>query len=112
MKPKSKLIFIKAIHTFIWVLFVSLIAFVLWSGITTNITVYSWIAVAAVIGEGAVLMIFSGRCPLTLIARRYSDSTRENFDIFLPNWLARYNKQIFGTLFCTGLLLMLIAAFR
>jgi hypothetical protein len=25
-----------------------------------------------------------------------------NFDIYLPRWMARYNKQIFGTLFVLG----------
>jgi len=25
-----------------------------------------------------------------------------NFDIYLPEWLARYNKQIFGPLYAVG----------
>lgn len=28
-----------------------------------------------------------------------------NFDIFLPEWLARWNKEIFGSLFVVGVLL-------
>jgi hypothetical protein len=32
---------------------------------------------------------------ITVIARKYSDSTKDNFDIFLPNWLAKYNKLIY-----------------
>jgi hypothetical protein len=40
-----------------------------------------------------------GRCPLTDVARRYTDERTDNFDIYLPLWLARYNKAIFGTLF-------------
>jgi hypothetical protein len=35
--------------------------------------------------EGIVLLIFKMRCPLTVIAMRYSDSNKDNFDIFLPN---------------------------
>lgn len=46
-----------------------------------------------------------GRCPLTTIAARYTDDRRDNFDIYLPLWLARYNKVIFGSLFGVGLLL-------
>jgi hypothetical protein len=38
-------------------------------------------------------------CPLTLVARQYSDSTKDNFDIYLPNWLAKYNKLIYTTIF-------------
>ena len=37
-------------------------------------------------------------CPLTIVARRYSDSQLPNFDIYLPIWLAPYNKHIYGVL--------------
>jgi hypothetical protein len=47
------------------------------------------------------------RCPLTRVAARYSDDQRDNFDIYLPLWLARYNKLIFGGLFIAGLLFAL-----
>jgi hypothetical protein len=42
---------------------------------------------------------------LTLIARRYSDSTKDNFDIYLPNWLAKYNKLIYTSIM--GIVLVL-----
>lgn len=102
-----KLIIVKSVHTAIWLVFVTAILFILWSGITAHISVYSWIAVAAVCGEGLVLFIFKGSCPLTKIARRYSDSTKNNFDIYLPERLAKYNKHIFTTLFFAGLALMI-----
>jgi hypothetical protein len=47
------------------------------------------------------------RCPLTDVAARYTDERADNFDIYLPLWLARYNKQIFGPLFAAGLLFTL-----
>lgn len=111
-KPETTLLLIKSIHTLIWIMFVSIIGFVLWSGITGKISIYSWLAAACVIVEGLVLAIFKGSCPLTVVARKYSSSTKENFDIYLPNWLAKYNKLIFTTLFLTGLLLMLIRYFN
>lgn len=55
-----------------------------------------------------MLLVFKMFCPLTLLARKYSDSEKDNFDIFLPNWLAKYNKQIFTTLFAIGLILVII----
>lgn len=103
----TKLSAIKIIHTLIWIVFVMIISFVLWSGITAHISVYTWLAVASVFVEGLVLVIFKGSCPLTKLAGRYSNSQKENFDIYLPNWLAKYNKLIFGTLFCIGLALIL-----
>jgi hypothetical protein len=103
----KRLFAVKAIHTLIWAVFVAIISFILWSGVTGNISRYSWLAVAAVIGEGLVLIIFKGSCPLTLVAKRYSESSRENFDIFLPRWLAKYNKVIFGSLAGIGAALMI-----
>jgi hypothetical protein len=35
----------------------------------------------------------------------YTDDRRDNFDIYLPLWLARYDKQDFGTLFTAGVVL-------
>ena len=107
-----KLTLVKSIHTLIWVMFVSVIAYVVWSGVTGHISLYSWLAVAAVLIEGLVLTIFGGSCPLTKVARRYSDAKEDNFDIYLPEWLAKYNKLIFTTIFCIGLVLMLIRYFQ
>ena len=56
-----------------------------------------------VLAEVAVLVFNRLRCPLTGIAARFTEDRRENFDIYLPLWLARYNKQIFGTLFFAGI---------
>jgi hypothetical protein len=58
-----------------------------------------WIGFSLIILEGLVLLIFKNNCPLTLIARRYSNDTSDNFDIYLPEWLAKYNKLIYTILF-------------
>lgn len=57
---------------------------------------------AIIVVECGVLAINRGRCPLTDLAARFTTDRAENFDIYLPLWLARYNKQIFGTLFVAG----------
>ena len=49
-----------------------------------------------------VLAVNGWRCPLTSVASRYTDERRDNFDIYLPNWLARHNKLIFGALYVAG----------
>ena len=107
MKKANKLLAIKIIHTLIWLFFVILIFYVLYSGITDTVNITTWIAIGLVIGEGVVLLIFKMFCPLTILARNYSDSQEANFDIFLPNWLAKYNKQIFTSLFVLGLIIVL-----
>lgn len=104
----NKLITIKITHTLIWVFMVAVIFYVLYSGIINQINILTWICIAIIILEGMVLMAFKMSCPLTVLARKYSDSTKHNFDIYLPEWLAQYNKQIFTIIFMFGLITVLL----
>jgi len=108
MNQFKKLLAIKFTHTLIWLFFVCVIFYILFSGICNRINYYTWIAIGIVIVEGIVLVVFKLFCPLTIIARKYSDSNKENFDIFLPNWLARNNKLIFTAIYLIGLMIVLI----
>ncbi len=102
MSNAQKLVLIKLLHTAIWAFFVSVICFVVYAGLFNRVTLAVWIAIGLVILEGLVLLLNSGRCPLTILARRYTDETLDNFDIYLPLWLAKNNKVIFTTIFCIG----------
>ncbi|GGD49088.1 hypothetical protein [Muriicola marianensis] len=111
MKDTQKLLLIKILHTLIWALFVGVIFYILYSGITGRITTFTWIGMGIIVGEGLVLLLFKMFCPLTVLARKYSDSDRHNFDIFLPEWLAKHNKLIFTSLFLLGVVLVLYHRF-
>jgi hypothetical protein len=54
-----------------------------------------WAGYSIIILEAITLLIFNCSCPLTLVAHKYSNSQKDNFDIYLPNWLAKYNKVIY-----------------
>lgn len=89
---------IKLIHTAAWALFASailVIPFLVWT------QEFGWaLALSALVSmEVLVLLANRMRCPLTGIAARYTDDRSANFDIYLPVWLARHNKLIFGSLF-------------
>ena len=58
--------------------------------------------------EVAVLAANGLRCPLTDVAARYTDDRRDYFDIYLPLWLARHNKALFGSLFVLGMLFTVV----
>lgn len=96
----------KAVHTLIWAFF---------AGCILAIPVYAWfgeirsagILSAIVLAEVLIILVNRWRCPLTDVAARYTDERRDNFDIYLPLWLARHNKTIFGTLYAAGLLFTL-----
>lgn len=94
---------VKIVHTLVWALFAGCIValpIVAWRGRFSEAV----ILIAVVMFEVLVLVVNRFRCPLTGVAARYTDDRRDNFDIYLPLWVARYNKQIFGTLFAAGLL--------
>ncbi|TNE65210.1 MAG: hypothetical protein EP344_03140 [Bacteroidetes bacterium] len=107
MQDSHKLRLIKVLHTLVWIFFVTVIFYVVYSGFTGQVNTLTWIAIGLVLLEGLVLLVFRMFCPLTLWARKYSDSNRDNFDIYLPNWLARYNKEIFTTIYLIGVLSVL-----
>jgi hypothetical protein len=52
-----------------------------------------------------VLAVNRWSCPLTPMAARFTDERRDNFDIYLPEWLARHNKSVFGVLYVAGILI-------
>lgn len=98
---------VKVVHTFAWAVF---------AGCILVLPIVAWrrqfsialLLIALVAVEVLVLVSNRFRCPLTDVAARYTDDRRANFDIYLPLWIARYNKQIFGTLFVAGLLFTVI----
>lgn len=97
----TKLTSVKIIHTIIWVFFNVILCYLLYAVISNKIDNLVWLCIGLIILEGMVLLFFKGICPLTIIARKYSTSTKANFDIYLPVWLAKYNKVIYTTIFIT-----------
>jgi hypothetical protein len=98
---------IKVLHTVVWAGFAGCIVAI---PVLTLQARFSLAAILAliVLGEVVVLAINRWRCPLTPIAARYTEDRRANFDIYLPEWLARYNKEIFGPLYFAGVVLLVV----
>lgn len=109
MNPTYKLTVIKAVHTVIWLFYNAVIFYMLYAAVTGKLDVWLWVGYALVLVEGIILIVFRFVCPLTVMARKYSNSTRDNFDIYLPNWLARYTKLIYTCLF---MLIIIITLYR
>jgi hypothetical protein len=107
----NKLTETKIIHTAIWIFFNAVIFYLFYAIISNRIGKWVFICIGTILTEGLVLLCFKGKCPLTLVARRYSDSTKDNFDIYLPNWLAKYNKIIYTTLFVAAIILLIYRLF-
>jgi hypothetical protein len=105
-KPNPVLTGIRLLHTAVWLVFASCIIAIPFAG---GLREFRWalILTGVVLVECAVLGLNRGRCPLTDLAGRYTEERADNFDIFLPVWLARHNKTIFGTLFIAGEVVLL-----
>lgn len=108
MDSSRKLFAIKAFHTLVWALFAGCIVAIPLAVHADNLRVAT-LLIALVLIEVMIIAFNRGSCPLTGMAARYTSDRADNFDIFLPVWLARYNKAIFGLLFVAGLVYALIA---
>ena len=83
---------IKLLHTVIWAVFAGSIILLPVVGVLRR---FDWALVLTVLIliECGVLALNRGRCPLTDVAAKFTDKRADNFDIYLPNWLARHNKS-------------------
>jgi len=106
MRPDIALRSIKLLHTVVWLLFALCIVAIPIFGYVGRFRQAAWF-VCIVMVEVLVLVLNGLRCPLTDVAARYTEDRRDNFDIYLPLWLARHNKFIFGILFVCGALFTL-----
>ncbi len=108
MSPGVHLVAVKVVHTGVWAFFAACIVGI---PVAAALGEFRWAAIltALVSLECLVLAFNRGRCPLTDVAARYTEQRQDNFDIYLPLWVARYNKQIFGTLYVLGAVYALAA---
>jgi hypothetical protein len=102
----TPLVLIKLSHTIIWALFAGCIVALPLAGLMRR---FDWALglTAVILLECCVLAVNRWRCPLTGFAARFTVDRADNFDIYLPAWLARHNKVIFGSLFLAGELVVL-----
>ena len=98
---------VKVLHTLAWAFFAGCILAIPWFAWKRQMDVVI-VLIAIVAVEVAVLVANRMVCPLTDVAARYTDERHDNFDIYLPLLLARYNKHIFGTLYAADLVYALL----
>jgi len=109
MLPQTKLTIIKVVHTVVWVFFNVVIFYMLYAVIVNKLDTWLWVGYGLFLLEGITLLVFKRYCPLTVMARKYSNSSKDNFDIYLPNWLARYTKPIYTSIL---IIIMLITVYQ
>jgi hypothetical protein len=105
MHSETKLVIVKIIHTLVWIFFNIVIFNMLYLVILNKLDTWLWLGYGLFILEGFTLFIFKCSCPITNIARKYSISSKDNFDIYLPNWLAKNTVLIYTTILAIVILL-------
>ncbi len=104
---RRALIAIKLIHTVFWLFFAGCILAIPVAGLMHRFS-FAAVLIGCVLIECGILAANHGRCPLTDLAGRFTTCRQDNFDIYLPPWLARRNKWIFGGIFAVGIILVFV----
>lgn len=97
----KELVAVKSLHTVVWAFFVGCIVGIPLAAAQERFRIAA-ILIGFVAVEAVVLLLNRWACPLTGVAARYTADRDDNFDIYLPRWLARHNKTIFTPLFLLG----------
>ena len=105
-KNDAALVGIKLVHTAVWLFFAGCIVAIPIAGAMGRF-LQAAVLSGLVLLECVILAANRCRCPLTDMAAPYTDGRADNFDIYLPLWLARHNKTVFGSLFVLGELFVL-----
>jgi hypothetical protein len=95
MDASRQLQAVKVVHTVVWAVLAGSIVALLGMALVGTargavlLSVMVWL-------EIAVLALNGWKCPLTSVAERLTDDRSDTFDIFLPAWVSRNNRWIFG----------------
>ncbi len=102
---------IKVLHTVVWAFLAAAIIALPFLALQGA---FQWAAIFSVVilVECGVLLANGWRCPMTDMAAKYTADRSPNFDIYMPKWLARHNKTIFGTLFLVNEAIVLVEWLR
>ena len=107
MTSNGALRIIKLVHTIVWAFFAGCIIAIPIMSLRRRCDL-AMVFIGIVLIEVLILVVNRWRCPLTGVAARYTNERKDNFDIYLPLWIARNNKLIFGLLFLGGSLFTLV----
>jgi hypothetical protein len=106
----KSLVFIKSVHTLIFVFFSACIGVVIFSATTGLIGWLTWTAFVLVLLEAAVFLGNGYRCPLTDYAENLGAVSGSVADIFLPTWFAKRLPVIAGSIFIFASVVLVIRA--
>lgn len=103
---------VKSIHTLIWLVMTGATILLFRAVLLQSFDLLFYISLGLILAEIIVLTINGWVSPLTPLAARYTDNQSDNFDIYLPGFMARYNKQIYSVILALILIIQLYQTMR
>jgi len=105
------LTFLKTVHTVIWIVMsaANLTAFYL--AFVGRFNRWFFLSVTLLAGEIVIIAVNSWHCPLTDVMAKYTPDRKANFDIYLPEWLARNDIRGFSFLIALEVMIVLVHRF-
>jgi polyferredoxin len=100
--------FIKSVHTFIWVIMTTSNFLAFYFAFIGRFDAWFWIPCLLIVSEIFIILFNNWRCPITPIAEKYTEDRKSNFDIYLPEWLAKNNVKIFSGIIVVELLILVV----
>lgn len=100
--------FIKAVHTVIWIVMSASNFLAFYFAFIGRFDAWFWIPCLLIVSVIFIILFNNWRCPITPIAEKYTEDRKSNFDIYLPEWLAKYNVKIFSVIIVVEVLIVLV----
>lgn len=102
---------LKVIHTIVWVIMTTANFAAFYLAYIGKFNVWFYLSVLLIGGETVVILVNSWHCPLTDMMANYTADRRANFDIYLPEWLAKNNIAIFSVLIVLEVVIVFVHRF-
>jgi hypothetical protein len=99
---------IKTLHASVYAAVAAAIFYVLYSGVTGTLTVWTGVSIGLVVAECIVFVVNGFHCPLTQLAQTQGAPKGYVGESFLPERVSSRIFQVLGALFVVGLVLVLL----
>lgn len=106
MPPQTMILVIRSAHGLITLYFLTCIVSIYYAGLTGQMNIWTYLAVASLLVEAMVVGLNHGDCPLGAIHRKFGDQ-KAFFELFLPKHIAKKAVPVLGIVAAAGILLLL-----
>jgi hypothetical protein len=106
MRTKTKLAWIRSVHTAIYGVLAASVVLIGLASLTRYRGQLLTLTLVLVAIESIVFVGNGRRCPLTALAKRYNAEKGWAFDMYLPERWTRYTFRFFGALLAFGIVML------